>query len=59
MGGGTMICKHCNEEVVKNTVTRSKEPFVYHPFKHKWGNLLGCFDSKGNLLGTTAEPKDA
>ncbi len=53
-----MICKHCNEEVVKNAVTRSKEPFVRHPYKHKVGNLVGCFDSEGNLLGTTAEPKE-
>lgn len=54
-----MICKHCNEEIVGNPVRRSPEPFVYHPFKHKVGNLIGCFDSKANSLRTTAEPLEA
>ena len=51
-----MICQHCTEDVVPNTVRKSPEPFVYNPYKHKFGNLIGCFDPDGNLLGTTANP---
>jgi hypothetical protein len=53
-----MICKHCNEEVIVNPVRRSPEPFVYHPYKHKFGNLIGCFDSNMKPLRTNAEPKE-
>lgn len=52
-----MICQHCQTEIVVNPVRKSPEPFVYHPYKHKFGNLIGCFDLDGNLLGTTAEPE--
>jgi hypothetical protein len=51
-----MICKHCNEEIIVNPVRRSPEPFVYHPYKHKFGNLIHCFDSEANMLETKAEP---
>ena len=51
-----MNCKHCNEEVISNSVRRSAEPFVYHPYKHKFGNLIGCFDGEGNNRRTKAEP---
>jgi hypothetical protein len=54
-----MICKRCNEEVVVNQVRRSLEPFVYHPYKHKFGNLIHCFDSKAKQLETKAEPKES
>ena len=52
-----MICQHCQQEIVVNPIKRSPEPFVYHPYKHKHGNLIGCFDPDGNVLGTTAEPE--
>lgn len=51
-----MICKHCNQEIVANTARKSPEPFAYHPYKHKFGNLIGCFDSGANSLRTNAEP---
>ena len=51
-----MNCKHCNEEIISNPVRRSPEPFVYHPYKHKFGNLIGCFDGEGNNRRTKAEP---
>lgn len=54
-----MICKHCNEEIIVNTIRRSPEPFVYHPYKHKFGNLIHCFDSEANMLETKAEPKES
>lgn len=54
-----MTCKHCGEPIVENTVRKSPEPFVYNPYKHKFGNLIGCFDPDGNLLGTVAEPKES
>jgi hypothetical protein len=60
MGGtGIMICRHCKEEVIVNPVRNSPEPFVYHPYKHKFGNLIHCFDSKANMLGSKAEPEGA
>ena len=51
-----MTCKHCGEPIVENTVRKSPEPFVYHPYKHKFGNLIGCFDGEGNSRRTKAEP---
>lgn len=53
-----MTCKHCGEPIVENPVKRSPEPFVYRPYKHAETHLMACFDSKGNLLHTIAEPKE-
>jgi len=54
-----MTCKHCGEPIIENKVRRSPEPFVYRKWKHEFGNLIGCFDSEGNPLGTIAEPKES
>lgn len=54
-----MICKHCNEEIVANPVKRSPEPFVYHPYKHKFGNFIRCFHSNSDPMLTKAEPKES
>lgn len=51
-----MICKHCGEEVIKNKVTRSPEPFVYYPWKHANTYLIGCYDEQGNPTGYKAQP---
>lgn len=56
--GKLMTCKHCNQPIIVNQVRRSREPFVYHKYKHQFGNLIGCFDSTGNKLGTIAEAKE-
>ena len=52
-----MICKHCTEEVVKNTVRNSPEPFVYHPGKHADTHLIGCYN-EGKPTGTKAWVKE-
>ena len=52
-----MICKNCTEEVVKNPVKSSPEPFVYHPWKHTGTHLIGCFH-KGDPTGNKAWPKE-
>jgi hypothetical protein len=54
-----MTCKHCNEPIVKNPVTRSLEPWVYREWKHAGTNLIACFDSKGEPTGAIAEPKES
>jgi hypothetical protein len=54
-----MICKHCGENVVKNTVKKSPAPFVYHPWKHAGTFIIGCFNAQGNPRGTKAEPKES
>lgn len=53
-----MICKHCGEPVVENTVRRSPAPYVYYPWKHDKTHLFGCFDSTGSPVGTKAEPRE-
>lgn len=53
-----MLCKYCNEEIVVNPVRSSPAPFVYHPYKHKFGNFIMCFDSNSDPLRTKAEPKE-
>lgn len=54
-----MICTHCNEQVVRNTVKHSAEPWTYHPYKHAVTFLIGCFNGSGNPLGRKAEPKES
>jgi hypothetical protein len=55
-----MTCKHCNENVVPNTVKRSPAPFVYHPWKHDVTHFIHCWDTDRKvLLGCVAEPKES
>ena len=53
-----MTCKHCNEEVVKNTVKKSPAPYTYYPWKHAGTGLFGCFTLDGNPTGRKAQPKE-
>jgi len=52
-----MICKHCKEPVVENTVRRSYQPHVFYPWKHEGTHLFGCLDQTGEPTGTKAEPE--
>lgn len=49
------ICKHCLQPVEKNTSKVKIEPYTPREYRHVFGHLFGCFDSKGNPTGTFAE----